>query len=115
MVDEKVASDMMNAMESVAEGYNKFVKVDGYSMAAKSGTAEVQGSDGTLSSIISDYSVVIPADNPRYAVTVVMKDPNGVFGGLTAGPVSAQICEFLMQKYEVPVSSPRKNAIPVTW
>ena len=55
------------------------------------------------------------ADNPRYAVTVVMKDPNGVFGGLTAGPVSAQICEFLMQKYEVPVSSPRKNAIPVTW
>ena len=44
MVDEKVASDMMNAMESVAEGYNKFVKVDGYRMAAKSGTAEVQGS-----------------------------------------------------------------------
>ena len=115
VVDEKVASDMMNAMESVAEGYNKFVKVDGYRMAAKSGTAEVQGSDGTLSSIISDYSVVIPADNPRYAVTVVMKDPNGVFGGLTAGPVSAQICEFLMQKYEVPVSGPRKNAIPVTW
>lgn len=115
VVDEKVASDMMNAMESVAEGYNKFVKVDGYRMAAKSGTAEVQGSDGTLSSIISDYSVVIPVDNPRYAVTVVMKDPNGVFGGLTAGPVSAQICEFLMQKYEVPVSGPRKNAIPVTW
>ena len=28
---------------------------------------------------------------------------------------TAQICEFLMQKYEVPVSSPRKNAIPVTW
>ena len=42
VVDEKVASDMMNAMESVAEGYNKFVKVDGYRMAAKSGTAEVQ-------------------------------------------------------------------------
>lgn len=60
VVDEKVASDMMNAMESVAEGYNKFVKVDGYRMAAKSSTAEVQGSDGTLSSIISDYSVVIP-------------------------------------------------------
>ncbi|OZG57742.1 cell division protein [Bifidobacterium myosotis] len=115
VVDEKVAADMMNGMESVAEGYSKFVKVDGYRMAAKSGTAEVQGADGKLSSIISDYSVVIPADNPRYAVTVVLKDPNGVFGGLTAGPVSAQICEFLMQKYEVPVSSPRKDAIPVTW
>ncbi|NMM97754.1 peptidoglycan D,D-transpeptidase FtsI family protein [Bifidobacterium olomucense] len=115
IIDEQVASDMMNAMESVAESYSKFVHVDGYRMAAKSGTAEVQGSDGKLSSIISDYSVVIPADNPRYAVTVVMKDPDGTYGGLTAGPVSAQICEFLMQKYEVPVSSARKNAIPVTW
>ncbi|PWG63631.1 peptidoglycan D,D-transpeptidase FtsI family protein [Bifidobacterium callitrichidarum] len=115
VIDEDVAADMMNAMESVAESYSKFVKVDGYRMASKSGTAEVQGADGTLSSIISDYSVVIPADNPRYAVTVVLKDPSGVYGGLTAGPVSAQICEFLMQKYEVPVSSPRKNAIPVTW
>ena len=111
----KSTTDANGKTTEPKKGYNKFVKVDGYRMAAKSGTAEVQGSDGTLSSIISDYSVVIPADNPRYAVTVVLKDPNGVFGGLTAGPVSAQICEFLMQKYEVPVSSPRKNAIPVTW
>ncbi|KAA8824865.1 penicillin-binding protein 2 [Bifidobacterium reuteri] len=115
VLDEQVASDVMNAMESVAENYNKFVKVDGYRMAAKSGTAEVAGDNGSLSSIISDYSVVIPADNPRFAITVVMKDPQGSFGGLTAGPVAAQICEFLMQKYEVPVSSPRKDAIPVTW
>lgn len=115
VLDEQVASDVMNAMESVAENYNKFVKVDGYRMAAKSGTAEVAGDNGSLSSIISDYSVVIPADSPRYAITVVMKDPQGSFGGLTAGPVAAQICEFLMQKYEVPVSSPRKDAIPVTW
>ncbi|WP_217625498.1 peptidoglycan D,D-transpeptidase FtsI family protein [Bifidobacterium colobi] len=115
VVDEQVASDMMNAMESVSEGYSKFVKVDGYRMAAKSGTAQVAGPTGALTSIVSDYSVVIPADNPRFAVTVAMKDPQGVYGGLTAGPVSAQICEFLMQKYEVPVSSPRKDAIPVTW
>lgn len=115
VVDESVAADVMNAMESVAEDYSKFVKVDGYRMAAKSGTAEVAGDNGSLSSIISDYSVVIPADNPRFVVTVVMKDPQGSYGGLTAGPVSAQICEFLMQKYEVPVSSPRTDAIPVTW
>ena len=115
VIDESVASDMMNAMESVSEYFSKYFKVDGYRMAGKSGTAEVAGPDGTLSSIISDYSVVIPADNPQYAVTVVMKDPQGSFGGLTAGPVSAQICAFLMQKYEVPVSAARKDAIPVTW
>ncbi|OZG67380.1 peptidoglycan D,D-transpeptidase FtsI family protein [Bifidobacterium eulemuris] len=115
VVDEQVAADVMNAMESVAEHYSTFVKVDGYRMAAKSGTAEVVGSDGTISSIISDYSVIIPADDPQYVVTVVLKDPQGSYGGLTAGPVAADICAFLMQKYEVPVSSAREDAIPVNW
>ena len=115
VIDEQVASQVMNAMESVSDHYSQFIKVDGYRVAAKSGTAEVAGADGRLSSIISDYSAIIPADNPRFIVTVVLKDPQGVFGGLTAGPVTAEIGEFLMQKYEVPASSPRTDAIPVTW
>ena len=115
VVDESVASQILNAMESVSDYYSNFVKVDGYRIAAKSGTAEVAGADGRLSSIISDYSAIIPADNPRFVITVVLKDPQGSFGGLTAGPVTAEIGEFLMQKYEVPASSPRTDAIPVTW
>ena len=115
VIDEQVASQVMNAMESVSDHYSQFVKVDGYRVAAKSGTAEVAGADGRLSSIISDYSAIIPADNPRFVVTVVLKDPQGGYGGLTAGPVTAEIGEFLMQKYEVPASSPRTDAIPVTW
>ena len=63
VIDESVASQMLNAMESSAEHYNTFVKVDGYRMAAKSGTAEVAGANGQLTSIISDYSTIIPADN----------------------------------------------------
>lgn len=115
ILDEDVADQMMNAMESVAEHYQNFAGVSGYRVAAKSGTAEVVGSDGQLSSIISDYSAIIPADDPKYVVTVVLKDPQGGYGGLTAGPVFAEIGAFLMQKYEVPTSSPRTDAIPVTW
>lgn len=115
VVDESVANQIMNAMESVSDSYSAFVKVDGYRIAAKSGTAEVAGANGQLTSIVSDYSAIIPADNPRFVITVVLKDPQGSFGGLTAGPVTAEIGEFLMQKYEVPASSPRTDAIPVTW
>ena len=42
VVDEQVAAQMMDAMESVSDSYSTFVKVDGYRMAAKPGTAEVQ-------------------------------------------------------------------------
>lgn len=115
VIDEDVAAQVLDAMESVSDHYANFVKVDGYRIAAKSGTAEVAGADGTLSSIISDYSAIIPADNPRFVITVVLKDPQGSYGGLTAGPVAAEIGEFLMQKYEVATSSERTNAIPVTW
>lgn len=115
VIDESVAKDMLNAMESVAESYQKFAGVSGYRIASKSGTAEVVGSDGKLSSIISDYTAIIPADNPKFVVTVVLKNPEGGFGGLTAGPVFAQIGQFLMQKYDVPNSSKRTDAIPTEW
>ncbi|WP_051923587.1 peptidoglycan D,D-transpeptidase FtsI family protein [Bifidobacterium biavatii] len=116
VVDEDVAKQVLNAMESVSDLYSNMVSVPGYRIAAKSGTAEVAGDDGTLSSIISDWSGIIPADNPRFVITVVMKDAKvGSFGGLTAGPVFADIGEFLMQKYNVPTSAKRTDAIPVEW
>lgn len=116
VVDEQVAADVKNAMESVAEEYANVAKVEGYRVASKTGTAEVAGPDGRLTSIVTDWSGMIPADNPRFVITVVLKDPQSArFGGLSAGPVFAKISEFLMQKYEIPTSSPRNDAIPVTW
>lgn len=117
VIDEAVSKQVLNAMESVSEHYASqgFAGVDGYRVASKSGTAEVAGADGRLSSLISDYAGIIPADDPRFVITVILKDPEGAYGGLTAGPVFAEIGKFLMQKYEVPNSQPRKDAIPVEW
>lgn len=115
VIDENVSNEIRNAMESVAEEYQKTAGVNGYRVAAKTGTAEVVGATGQLTSIIADFSGIIPADNPRYVVTVVMLDPDGMYGGTTSGKLFAQIGEFLMQKYEVPTSAPRTDAIPVDW
>lgn len=115
VIDESVAATTMSAMESASAHYTAFAGVPGYRVAAKSGTAQVPGPNGQLSSIISDWAGVIPADNPRFVVTVVMKNPQGVYGGLTSGPLFKKISEFLMQKYQVPPSTPQNNAIPVTW
>ena len=118
VVDEKVAATVMNGMESVAEKYQNTAKVEGYRVASKTGTAEVADSSGGLGGIISDWVGILPADDPHFVVTVVLKNPHssdGVFGSITAGPIFAQIGEFLMQKYQVPTSPPRTDAIPVTW
>ncbi|RIY27742.1 cell division protein, partial [Bifidobacteriaceae bacterium WP022] len=115
VLDENVAAQMMNALENSGEHYHRFAGVDGYRVAAKSGTAEVAGADGKLSSTISDWSGAIPADNPRFVITVVLRDPQGIYGGMIAGPLFKTIGEFLMQKYDIPASSPRTNPVPVNW
>lgn len=115
VLDEKIANQVRNAMESTLEEYKDVAGVNGYRVAVKSGTAEVVGSDGSLSSIIADFAGIIPANDPRFIVTVVMQDPDGSYGGTTSGKLFAKIGEFLMQKYDVPNSPARTDAIPVEW
>ncbi|MDF7664682.1 penicillin-binding protein 2 [Bifidobacterium sp. ESL0745] len=115
ILDPNVDSQLMNAMESSAEHYQKTVGINGYRIAGKSGTAQVAGPSGALDSIVADWTGILPADNPRFVVTVAMKNPQGIYGGITSGALFKQIGEFLMQKYEVPASAPRTDAIPVTW
>lgn len=115
VLDEKIANQVRNAMKSALEEYKDVAGVNGYRVAVKSGTAEVVGSDGSLSSIIADFAGIIPANDPRFIVTVVMQDPDGSYGGTTSGKLFAKIGEFLMQKYDVPNSPARTDAIPVEW
>lgn len=115
VLDEKIANQVRNAMESALEEYKDVAGVNGYRVAVKSGTAEVVGSDGSLSSIIADFAGIIPANDPRFIVTVAMQDPDGSYGGTTSGKLFAKIGEFLMQKYDVPNSPARTDAIPVEW
>ena len=115
VLDEKIANQVRNAMESALEEYKDVAGVNGYRVAVKSGTAEVVGSDGSLSSIIADFAGIIPANDPRFIFTVVMQDPDGSYGGTTSGKLFAKIGEFLMQKYDVPNSPARTDAIPVEW
>ena len=61
VLDEKIANQVRNAMESALEEYKDVAGVNGYRVAVKSGTAEVVGSDGSLS---SNRSPISPASFP---------------------------------------------------
>lgn len=115
VIDEATAAQIKDAMESAADYCSRSINVSGYRIAIKTGTAEVAGDNGSLTSIIADTVGFLPADNPRFAVTVVMKDPAGIYGETTAGKVFSQIGEFLMQKYDVANSAARTDPIAVNW
>ncbi|KFF31278.1 peptidoglycan D,D-transpeptidase FtsI family protein [Bifidobacterium bombi] len=115
VIDQQVANETMNAMESATGGYERRVAVNGYRIASKTGTAEVRGSGNSLSSIVATFSGVIPADSPRFTISVILKNPDGIYAESTTAPMFKRIAEFLMQKYEVPFSAPRTDAIPINW
>ena len=74
-------------------------KVDGYHIAAKTGTAEITGENGYESGAQDyTYSVVemLPADNPEYIFYLTMKKPQGDYNSKVMAKVANPLLKFVM-------------------
>lgn len=113
---EQTAADVLNMMASVNDLYAGMEKVNGYVSAGKSGTAQVADPQtGQLTDTVADMLDVFPYRNPRFAVFVAYLNPDNTWACLNAGVTAMQIGAFLMQKYGIPESTPRVDAIPTNW
>lgn len=83
----------------------------GYTVAGKTGTAQkvVQG-EYSHTKFVSSFVGIVPADQPRLVVLVMIDEPKGVpYGGLVAGPVFRKIAWASLIDLGVP---PEKSTIP---
>lgn len=62
--------------------------LDGFAVAGKTGTAQVQGKQDTAL-----FVAFAPADNPEYVISVVMEEAG--FGGTVAAPVARRIFQVI--------------------
>ncbi|MGY6500372.1 MAG: penicillin-binding protein 2 [Acidimicrobiales bacterium] len=79
---------------------------DGFSVAGKTGTAQV-GGNRRSSSVFAAWA---PAENPRYAISVIVEE--GGFGSRVAAPISRRILEPLAERdlYGTPIiAAPRRG------
>lgn len=85
-------------------------KVDGYTVAGKTGTAQkINPRGGYLSDrYIVSFAGYLPAENPRLAALVVVDDAhvasNANYGGLVAAPVFSKIGEAAARYLDLPVN-----------
>lgn len=96
VISEQIAHQVEHMMESVAlpGGGGTKAAVHGYRIAVKTGTAKKIGDDGKyVDKYIAYTAGVAPASNPRFALVVVINDPeNGAYyGGAVSAPVFSQI------------------------
>ena len=121
VVSERAAHQTMLMMERVLdpeEGVAPGAAVPGYRVAGKTGTAQAVGEecgcyDGTFDVSFAGFA---PADDPRFTVYVVVKNPsNGGGGGSVAGPAFAKVMSYALKRYAVPPTGSQPSRLPVEW
>lgn len=106
MVDPTVAAQVREMLEGVLApgGTASEVSVPGYSLAGKTGTAEV-AENGTYSETkyVASFMGFAPAENPQLLVGVIVDQPQGeIYGGSVAAPAFGEIAEFALPYLGVP-------------
>lgn len=76
------------------DGTAYLARVDGYSVAGKTGTVKKAGAGGYIDkSYLSVFVGMAPASDPRLVMAVVVDEPTAgpYYGGLVAGPIFSKV------------------------
>lgn len=94
-------SDKIRRMLStvVTEGTGRGVKIKGYTIGGKTGTAQKAGENGyEKGKYYSSFFAFFPVDKPKYAVLITVDEPKGVYyGAAVALPPAKEILEKLVK------------------
>jgi cell division protein FtsI (penicillin-binding protein 3) len=91
------------------------VRVPGYRVAVKTGTAEVAKNGGYTDDRIISVAGLAPAENPQYAVVVTIGMPKFRKSSYYAGPAFAAIMGQVLKYNRVPPSSGETMVYPIYW
>lgn len=106
VISAEVAEQVRTMLEGVLApgGTASEVSVPGYTLAGKTGTAQV-AENGTYSKtkFIASFIGFAPAQDPRLLVAVVVDQPQGeIYGGSVAAPAFGKIAAFALPYLGVP-------------
>jgi cell division protein FtsI (penicillin-binding protein 3) len=90
--------------------------IPGYSVAAKTGTAQVwDPKHHCLCRYGSSYIGMAPASQPKVVVAVNVQNPRrgGYYGNLVAGPVFYKVMKFALQALQIPPDHGKRPNVPL--
>jgi cell division protein FtsI/penicillin-binding protein 2 len=80
------------------------VRIPGYALAGKTGTAEkVVGGGYSKSAYVASFVGFAPAEDPELLISVMVDEPKGgIYGGQVAAPAFGKIASFALPYLEIP-------------
>ncbi len=102
VISAKTASQLRTMLEGVLGpgGTAAEVKIDGYKLAGKTGTAnKVDHGEYSDSKYVASFVGMAPATSPRLLVSVMVDEPQGgdIYGGTVAAPAFGKIAGYALQ------------------
>lgn len=107
VLDPAISGQIMRMMQTVTEpgGTATQAAILGYHVAGKTGTARKFNDTGGYSRrYVSFFAGVVPVNNPRFSMVVVVNDPDpakGYYGGFVSGPVFKNVMEGALRLMDV--------------
>ena len=110
VISPEVAEEVAKALHQVTiDGTAKDVKVNGYSFAGKTGTAQ-KFVDGAYShtQFVSSFIGFLPAEDPAFVALVMVDDPQTkhYYGAEVSAPVFADMARQIAQILNIPEDQP---------
>ena len=126
VVDKKTAQtvrDMFRAVVQKGQGLNNgtgpAAALTGYQVSGKTGTGQqIDPASGAYSNSLYwiTFAGILPADNPRFVVGIVLDRPNYSGGppeGRSAAPLFHDVASYLAQTYNIPLSKTASPVVPL--
>jgi cell division protein FtsI (penicillin-binding protein 3) len=116
VVDEETAAQMVTMMEGVVtqEGTGVLGQLEGYRLAGKTGTAQVPDENGNLTRTVANFVGVAPADDPQFAVGIVVYHPRVQQpSSIIAAPAFKDIAGYTLQHLGIPPSTTSASLFPL--
>jgi cell division protein FtsI (penicillin-binding protein 3) len=91
----------------VTDGTAPGAAVPGYTVAGKTGTAQIPNPKGPgylQGAYMATFTGFAPAQDPALSAIVVLNRPTPIFGGEVAAPVFSQVMTYALQRYGIPAS-----------
>lgn len=103
------ASQLVSMLEGVvASGTGTSAAVDGYTVAGKTGTAQIPDPShlGYIpGAYVGSFAGFAPAQNPVLSAVVVLDHPTPIYGGAVAAPVFSTIMAYALHHYGIPTTA----------